>query len=84
MKSNEKYFGFGMIGQTRSHIQLVKTIAAIIAFESVKINRMNMNSCLDDYRVPLDIDKLYNEFVSHSYGARKAMKNLKEYFSTRK
>lgn len=29
----------GMIGQAKSHIQLIKTIAAIVAFELVKMNR---------------------------------------------
>ncbi len=39
VSSDEKFFGNGMLSQARNHIHLLKTIAAIIAFESVKMNR---------------------------------------------
>lgn len=37
--NDTKHFGCGLLSQSKSHIQLIKTIAAVIAFESVKMNR---------------------------------------------
>ncbi len=73
-----------MLSQARNHIHLVKTIAAIIAFESVKMNRQKKKSNLKDYRIPIDIKIFYDGFVSHSRQARKAMNNLLQYHNFRK
>jgi hypothetical protein len=64
----------GLQAQALSHIQLVKTICSVIAFELVKIYRKNMKSNLNSYLIPLKIDKLYKFFISHDYLARRAMK----------
>ncbi len=73
-----------MKGQTRSHIQLVKTIGSIVAFESVKMNREKKKSNVKDYRIPINIDTFYKGFISHSYEARRAMKNIFKYYEVRK
>lgn len=39
IKSDVKHFGYGLESQSKCLIQLIKTIAAVIAFESVKMNR---------------------------------------------
>jgi hypothetical protein len=58
-EEHEDHFGINMKGQTRSHIELVKTIASIVAFESAKMNRHKKKSNLKNYRIPLNIDALY-------------------------
>lgn len=73
-----------MKGQTKSHIELVKTIGAIVAFQSVKMNRAKKKSNLKDYRIPIDIEALFKGFVSQSYEARRAMKNVFGYHEVRK
>ncbi len=82
--SDEMHFGNGMKSQAKSHIHLIKTIAAVIAFESVKMNRRNKQSSLKKYRIPVDIQVFYDGFVSHSREARKAMYNLLVYHNLRK
>lgn len=64
----------GLKGQARSHIELIKVICAVIAFESVKMNRQKRRSNLSLYRVPINIEVLYKNFLSHNREARKAMK----------
>ena len=48
-----------MKGQVKSHIQLMKTICLIIAFESVKMHRRNKKSNMDEYKIPIDIQVFY-------------------------
>ncbi len=84
MLSDEMHFGNGMKSQAKSHVHLIKTIAAIIAFESVKMNRRKRKSNLKKYRIPIDIQVFYDGFVSHSRQARKAMDNLLVYHNFRK
>ena len=43
-----------------------------------------MKSNLNKYRIPLDIEVFYDAFISHSYEARRAMKNLLIYYGHRK
>lgn len=71
-------------GQARSHLELFKAIASIVAFETVSLNREKKKSNLLPYRIPLDIDYLYEKFQSNCYEARKAMKSVKLYFDERK
>lgn len=47
------------------------------------MNRQRKKSNLDSYKVPLDVEKLYNNFVSHDYLARRAMKSMYKYQSKR-
>ena len=74
----------GLKGQAQSHIELVKTIAAVVAFESVKMNREERESNLSEYRVPINIEEFKNIFVSNSYEARRAMNKMLKYYETRK
>lgn len=78
------YYGFQLTGQAQSHIELVKAITAVIAFESVKLNREKRKSNLSAYRVPFDIAELFYNFHSNSKEARKAMKQLNIYHIYRK
>jgi len=48
------------------------------------MNRQRKKSNLNDYRVSLNIENLYKGFISHSYEARKAMKNILTYYNYRK
>ena len=48
------------------------------------MNRELRSSNLSKYRVPLDIDNLYEMFVSHSYEARRAMLKIHKYHQWRK
>lgn len=63
---------------------MVKTIAGVIAFESVKMNRERKQSNLSNYRIPIDIGEFYEGFESNSYEARRAMKSLLTYHNHRR
>ena len=63
---------------------MIKTIAGVIAFESVKMNRERKQSNLGNYRIPIDIVQFYEGFESNSYEARRAMKCLLTYHNHRK
>ena len=71
-------------GQAVSHMELLKAIISIVAFETVSLNREKKKSTLLPYRIPLDIDYLYEKFQSNCYEARRAMRNVKSYFDVRK
>lgn len=47
------------------------------------MNRQRKKSNLNPYKIPLDIQKLYNNFISHDYLARRAMKSIYKYQSKR-
>lgn len=68
------YYGLQLEGQSESHIQLARAIAAIVAFESVNFNRQKRGSNLFKFRVPINIMDLYNNFHSNSLEARRAMR----------
>lgn len=71
-------------GQALSHMELLRAIVSIVAFETVSLNRQKKKSTLLPYRIPLDIEYLYEKFQSNCYEARKAMRNVKRYFDDRK
>jgi hypothetical protein len=50
----------------------------------VSLSRQKKKSNLSPYRIPLDIQELYEKFQSNSYEARRAMRNVKKYFDERK
>lgn len=66
ISKKQTYYGLLLEGQVKSHIQLIRAITAVIAFESVKLNRERKKSNLFEYRVPFDIEELFNNFHSNS------------------
>ena len=79
VNKNPAGYGMGLKGQNHSHICLVQTIGAIIAFESVKLNREKKKETLAQYRVPIDIATLGLYFKSLNDDAVLAMQNVLEY-----
>jgi hypothetical protein len=53
--------------QTWSHLFLIRYIAAALAFEKVKEGRRNQSSDLEQYRVVLGVEELYQNFYSLSW-----------------
>ena len=84
MNESQKHYGLEMEGQSKSHIELIKIIVSIVAFESVKLNREKKQSNLSKYRIPIDVERLYEYFISHSYEGRRAMLHVLRYHEIRK
>ena len=66
---NKKGYYYGMLleGQSLSHQHLIRAICSVLAFESVKYHREYKKSNLAAYRIPLDLEFFYNQFISNSY-----------------
>lgn len=47
------------------------------------MNREKKKSNLNNYKVPIDIDTLYKNFMSHDFLARRAVRCLQKYQSKR-
>lgn len=48
------------------------------------MNRQRMDSNLKKYKIPIDVDSLYKNFISHDYLARRAMISIFRYHEKRK
>jgi hypothetical protein len=65
--SDLKTYGMMLKNQTWSHLFLIRYIAAALAFEKVKEGRRNQSSDLEQYRVVLGVEELYQNFYSLSW-----------------
>ena len=70
---NPLIFGMNSSGQVYSHIILMKVSICIIAFEVYQRSLKKTIYDLEEYRIPINVEGVYENFHSLSFKARKAM-----------
>ena len=81
---NWKKYTFGLGCQAHSHLELIGVIFCLIGFEIFKRENENNEYNLEEFTIPIDVDKLYESFNSLSYKARMAMESMHKYLSKKK
>ena len=77
--NNINTFGMGLDCQAYSHLELVKAIGGIIAFEVYKREQKDTVNSISHFSVPFDLFGIIYNFNSLSYKALRAIESFEQY-----